>query len=273
MDNMRLIFYSLQSLLKVLFFSRLRLMQSLNKCVILKENSTLRILGNGKSLNESLSSFENGFDYMVVNRHILSDSYESLQPKYYVLADPYFFQEEGLDIIKKINTKTMWPMIVFYPQKYEISQFFKDNKNIKIMPYNNTSVKGGQSLKNILYNKNLAMPNPQNVLVAAIYCAVCIEYKRIELYGVEHSWTKYLSVNKYNEVCLENPHFFDIKKEVKTWKEIQGTEAYMHDVLRAYANMFESYIELKTFAKSKKVDIINYTQGSFIDAFRRNVEM
>lgn len=269
---MRLFINSIWSLLKVLLHSKLSLLNSLGKLGGVEENKTLKILGNGQSLNESLSSFnEQNNDYMVVNRHVLSDSYESIKPRYYVLADPYFFRGEGLHIIEKIKTKTMWPLILYYPGKFKISQYFEGSRNIKTVPYNNISVKGWQWLKNTLYRKNLAMPNAQNVLVAAIYCAICLGYKTIELYGVEHSWTKYLSVNDNNEVCLENPHFFDTRRDIKTWKEIQGVSTSLCDVLKGYASMFESYIELEILAKNRNVNIINCTKGSFIDAFRRNV--
>ena len=38
---------------------------------------------------------------MVVNSHVLDESYSLLKPKYYVLADPSFFtSKEGYDILK-----------------------------------------------------------------------------------------------------------------------------------------------------------------------------
>lgn len=56
------------------------------------EIKRLIILGNGSSLNEvwvDLDFFS--ADYMVVNRHVLSDSYSKIRPRYYVLADSHFF--------------------------------------------------------------------------------------------------------------------------------------------------------------------------------------
>ncbi|MGD9557705.1 MAG: hypothetical protein AB7V25_11850, partial [Mangrovibacterium sp.] len=91
-----------------------------------------------------------------------------------------------------------------------------------------------------------------------------------ELYGVEHSWTKYLSVNDSNEVCLENPHFFDNREpEVKTWKELVGKDEKLDQILQTYAEMFEAYHELEEFAKRSFVEVVNCTKGSFIDAFGR----
>ena len=90
---------------------------------------------------------------------------------------------------------------------------------------------------------------------------------------LEHSWTKLLTVNDDNDVCLYNPHFFDKNDvEVRTFKEIHhATSGWrMHEVLMAYAMMFESYWVLRDYADYLHVDIINKTEGSFIDAFRRS---
>ena len=56
----------------------------------LSANRKLRILGNGSSLNNVNFDNEGLEDYMVVNRHVLSDNYVLVKPLYYVLADPLF---------------------------------------------------------------------------------------------------------------------------------------------------------------------------------------
>ena len=100
-----------------------------------------------------------------------------------------------------------------------------------------------------------------------------MKYQIIELYGVEHSWIHHLSVNESNEVCLENPHFFDRKQSVKrTWEELFKKDEKLHQILRMYADMFEAYHELDEFAQQHHVEIINRTKGSFIDAFKRHTK-
>ena len=65
-------------------------------------NKTLRILGNGKSLNDVELTNNDNVDYLVVNRHVLGDNYSSIKPSFYVLADPHFFNHpEGINIIKE----------------------------------------------------------------------------------------------------------------------------------------------------------------------------
>lgn len=266
------ILFTLYSLYIALRPSRLRLFDCLNKLDSIDHTTSLRILGNGNSLNEVLGNLKDqSYDYMVVNRYVLSESYESIKPRYYVLADPHFFNhEEGLSILSRIKEKTLWNMFLFIPMGANISALFVDCKNIHIIYYNTNEFRGMEKLKRYFYKHNIGLPRVQNVMVAAIYIAISVGYKKIELYGVEHSWTKFLFVNNKNEVCLDNPHFFDKERsKPKTWKEIQHENAYLHEILRMYAYMFESYIELEKMARTESVELLNCTKDSFIDAFKR----
>jgi hypothetical protein len=249
----------------------------MNKAKKEKRHNTLRILGNGDSLREILTGFSTQIvDYLVVNRFVLSEYYTILKPKYYVLADCHFFSRpEGINILKKIADSTTWDMFLFVPNKEydKISSIINDkNLFISLLPFNNCNYQGYDNFKLFFWKKNLAMPLTQNVLVSSIHIAISLEYSIVELYGVEHSWTKYLFVNERNEVCLWNPHFYDEKKpEIKTVNEIQNCNYYkVHLILRDYANMFASYWELKKYATYKNIRIINCTKGSFIDAFERH---
>lgn len=234
----------------------------------------LRILGNGQSLSDILDDMNNQdhHEYMVVNRHVLSDSYATIKPKFYTIADSHFYQhEEGLSVMSMINDITQWQMHLFIPYEPSAQKAVKkiiSNPKIHIHFYNSGTYRGFPCIQKWLYNRNLSMPTSQNVLVAALYLSLHLGFSDIELYGVEHSWTRNLSVNEHNEVCLENPHFFDKSAgKTKTWKEIQHEEAHMHDVLRMYAQMFESYWDIAQIALQRNAVIVNKTKGSFIDAF------
>lgn len=251
------------------FFSRKRIKK-------VSSNHRLRILGNGSSLNRVDFESEELVDYMVVNRHVLSENYIVVKPLYYVLADPHFFQHsEGLDILQKINEKTDWRMTLCVPYSREIKQKVLvtiTNSNINLLYYNTTSLLcESKCAKYLCYKWQLAMPVVQNVLVASIMLGILFKYSNIELYGVEHTWTKYLFVDKDNVVYLENPHFFDEEKvTAKPVKEIQHTEEYpFYLILKNYARMFESYWEIKEYIRNCHIQcrIINKTKDSFIDAF------
>lgn len=266
------ILHSIHSLLKIVYKGNLK---SLSQFTRVKPERILYILGNGKSLNDVQLSADDNVDCLVVNRHVLSDSYVAIEPKHYVLADPHFFQHpEGIDVLKRINNVTSWNLTLYVPYAKFVKGIVNENitnQNIKIVYYNTYSFKGFKSIKYFLYKTQLSMPVVQNVLVAAIMIGILSQYKRIKLYGVEHTWTKYLFVEKDNVVYLENPHFFDKDKVgAKPVKEIQHTDEYpFYLILENYSRMFKSYWEIKEWIKDDNINIqvVNKTPGSFIDAF------
>lgn len=270
---------SLRSILNILKGNNLALYDNLNALKNSTKSSIVRILGNGESLNSAMDSFEEEDDveYMVVNKHVLSDHYSVLKPRYYVLADPYFFvKDEGIAILRMIHEKSKWPMFLLVPfskrNRVAVRKIFDDNESIKVCFYNSIPFEGFNRIKFFLFNHNLSMPRPQNVVVASVYCAICAQFRRVELYGVEHSWLKYLSVNDECEVCLEDSHFYDsVKPKKQTWNSTHHGDTKLHEILRAFAFMFEAYWELQVFALRKGVDVVNFTIESYIDAFRKEI--
>ena len=118
------------------------------------------------------------------------------------------------------------------------------------------------------------MPRPQNVVIPSIFIGINEGYKQIDLYGVDHSWTKEIRVNNNNQVCLINSHFFDNKTpELKPWHKGIGEPVYkMHEILRDLAWMFDGYYKLREYADNIGCRIINKTPDSFIDAFEREIK-
>lgn len=264
------------SLLRMIWHRNFLLYNNLKKLKTNCDNRKLYILGNGSSLVDADLGNSSSIDYMVVNRHVLSDDYFKKKPKYYVLADPHFFiHEEGLSILDAIINKTTWGMTLFVPHCREfekaVLQHMAMNSKVKCIFYNNMDLETGIGwFDKWTYMHNMCMPRVQNVMVAAITIGTFLGYKEIDIYGVEHSWTKSLFVNDDNEVCLLNTHFYDTGKiEAKTWKEIQHEDATIGEVLHMYGNMFDSYHQVKKIALWNNVVVINKTKNSFIDAFRR----
>jgi len=243
-----------------------------------EKDKILAILGNGKSLGENIFNRDSNVDYMVVNRHVLDESYEQIKPLYYVMADPFFFRhEDGKKILRLINEKTSWKMTFFSPYDKSMVHVLKDlftNGNITVKFYNGREFRGHIRIAYWLYEHCLCMPRVQNVLVASIMLGLYFDYQRIELYGVEHDWLKNLYVGDDNLVYLLNKHFYD-KKEVlpKPQKDIQKRREYpLGDNLMDYAMMFKSYWQIKKYVERKglKNKIVNKTRGSYIDAFERD---
>lgn len=240
-------------------------------------NRKLRILGNGKSLNGESLTDDGSVDYMVVNRHVLADNYQTIKPRYYVFADPFFFNNpKGVEILGQINELTSWKMVVMIPYsrgiKERYNQFFS-NRNIVLKTYNALPFQGYTPIAYWCYDHQFAMPVAQNVLVGAIMMGITMKYETVELYGVEHDWLRHLYVGDDNLVYLENEHFYD-KEKVKPLpqKDIQHLDEYpLYLNITHYARMFQSYWEIKKYVANRhiKTNIINMTKGSYIDAFSR----
>ncbi len=264
------IIHSLEGSLRILLFSNFNFRKEIS--IIKKQSVKIRILGNGNSLVKG-DFIDRQYDYMVVNRYYLSESYYEVKPLYYVIADPYFFTtEEGIAQIEKIISVTKWQMFLLLPYSKGKNIFLKESENdyVKIIFYNTSNFKGFNGLRTFFYNKMLAMPITQNVLVASIMLSIWLKYNTIELYGVEHSWLESLSVDKNNNILLENKHFYD-KKEVKReeFKKWNGDKYKLHEVLYDFGRMFESYWEISDYIRNKNIEIINKSPNSFIDAFKK----
>lgn len=274
-ERIKVLISSIIGIINIMLHSKKGILQYYPKA---SKGVTLRILGNGKSINDvNLGETSGDNEYMVVNRHVLADNYQIIKPQYYLLADPHFFSHpEGLSVLRKINDLTKWKMILYLPYSgcdLELIKSIITNKKIDVIPYNMCSYSEQFYLSSFFYEHQLAMPQVQNVIVAAIMIGIVRRFDIIELYGVEHNWLANLYVGDDNLVYLRNTHFFD--KQIvkpKPQRDIQHLKEYpLHQNIQDYARMFKSYWEIKKYLEhsNSQTKIINKTKGSFIDAFER----
>lgn len=246
------------------------------------------ILGNGPSLKYDLDvnlDFLKQQKTFAVNLFVKSSFYVVLKPKYYVLADPNFWirtglankskaEEVTLSTLRDIRTNTNWELIILapYDAKMYFTDFFSGNKFIKIVCFNSTviPVEGIDSITNFLFKKNFASPRIQNVLIGAVYTALNIGFKEINLLGADHSWTKELVVNDNNQVgCVDDHFYHEETPSFRLYTRYDGVDYKIHELLRDFAYMFEGYYILKKYADYQDAIIYNRSRGSFIDAFER----
>ena len=237
-----------------------------------KERGLLNILANGPSLIDDIEklNIEEG-DFSVVNYFYKSPYFQKIKPSIYVIIDPYFFEIE--DSYKPIIKNVIWPMKLVVPysawKKCEML-YNMPNSYIEVIPIHGICYRGFEKLKKWIYRYGLAMPKGQNVVVSSIFNGINMGYKEIRLYGVDHSWTKTLCVTNENQVCAVDSHFYDTKQvNLEPYKKGVGGYYKLHELLRDFATMFESYQFLQSYAISMGCKIINKTKGSFIDAFER----
>lgn len=246
----------------------------------LQSEKPLYILGNGPSLKEISSQIDRDkVDLCAVNDSIITDLYLELKPDIHLFIDPLYFMVNGRDsnvdnvekILYVIENVISWPLTILLP--FSASKHFIKrcivNKNIKLLFFNPSHwLPMRNSFVYFLYNHNYAMPKPQNVMIAAIYSAIRLGYKEINLCGVEHSWLKYTYVTDENVCCLTDEHFYG--KCDRPWAFPDGKLMKYHELLLRGAITFQSYHELEEYASYKNgVSIVNRTRNSFIDAFKK----
>ena len=106
------------------------------------------------------------------------------------------------------------------------------------------------------------MPRPQNISNAAIFCAINSGYKKIYLYGVEHSWLKSFDVDPVNHKIYANDSHYYKNEYIRYYKRGEYCR-----VLRNQYLTFKSHFMLRDYADSENIKIVNKTKNSFIEAY------
>ncbi|MCH5226077.1 MAG: hypothetical protein J1D77_08735 [Muribaculaceae bacterium] len=240
------------------------------------------IIGNGPSFSATLAAESDwllAHDLMCVNFAALTPEFLRLRPRYYILADAHFFNAAASDpnvgrlwqALKNVS----WDMTLLIPSKFKhlATPLLMDAGNIHLRYFNLTPVEGLKWFSHFLFSAGLGMPRPRNVLIPAIMEAIRLGFQKIYLCGADHSWTKTLDVDKENFVVSIQPHFYQDNEEEhrrvrQTYKGLR-----LHDVLGSMTIAFKSYWDIADYARKKKIEIINATPSSMIDAFPRKERM
>lgn len=243
-----------------------------------KRDKAITIMGNGPSLKTAMHTRPELFtqnDLMAVNFAPNTPEFFTLRPSLLILADSHFFAMPSTDPnVGKLwenIARTDWPLTLWVPCTHTktVAKRLKHNGNIKIKSFNLTPVEGLRGLSEWLFDIGAGMPRPRNVLIPAIMTAMRSGYDRIYLTGADHSWSKTLWVDNLNRVISIQPHYYkdDSKELDRVASEYAGY--HLHDIYTSLAIAFRSYHIIAPYARRKGVEIINASDGSFIDAFPR----
>ncbi|MCH5224052.1 MAG: hypothetical protein J1E82_08415 [Muribaculaceae bacterium] len=242
------------------------------------KNKEIAILGNGPTLRDTIDKdldFLLERDLMAVNFAALAPDFYKLRPKYYVLADGHFF--DSLDTDNNVRKlweafgNVSWEMTLLVPTKFRhlVKALLLHTRGLNVRYFNLTPIEGFRWIKHWMFKSGLGMPRPRNVMIPAIMEALRLGYRKIYLFGADHTWTKTLDVDEENFVVSIQPHFYKDNEEEhrrvrETYKDLK-----LHDVLGSMVVAFRSYWEIADYAKKQGVEILNATPGSMIDAFPR----
>jgi hypothetical protein len=244
----------------------------------------IRILANGPSLKDFLQNMtpDNTKEYFVMNDFANYEAFEMLKPRFYVLSDPLFFfdgpyAERGKKALFEIAQKVHWNMNLYVPYRYREEEFMPilfSNKQINIVPFHTIQYIGTESGRMFFYKKGLGNGEFGTVALSAIYISILLGFKKINLYGVDHSFFNGLYMNEKNQLCYKQQHFYSDEQAVIKPFLCHYTGELRSYTIREYliekASIFEGHEIMSKFATAMGVKIINHTQGSLIDAYGRD---
>jgi hypothetical protein len=215
-----------------------------------------------------------------VNLFVFSKDYEILKPDYYVLAAPEFWMKNATEMHKEtrrrlandLKEKTSWPMILFIPFAAKNSELYKtvrENDKIKIVHFNVTPAEGLNSISKTLFKLNLGMPRPHNVLIPSIFLTLNLGYKKVFVFGADHSWHEEIKIDDENRMTVNHQHFYEKDEHRMPMYKLDGKEYRIHDVFRKLHFAFKGYFILKDYSESLHAVILNASSKSYIDAFQK----
>ena len=248
----------------------------------------LAILGNGPSLAEQLprliekKEWEEA-DMMAVNFFALSEEFEVVKPKYYLISDPMFFRAAGRseridNFYKAIAERVSWPMTLYVqyynPEHFDYAAAIGHNPMIRIVPFHSTVFHGFRNVEFWCYRRGLGSGNFGTVVQNGEFIGILLGYKTIELYGVDHTLLDGLCVDDENRLCRTQSHYYDTTPQAPKpiyYNATNPPRPYtMHEYLAETAELFRGHEVLRDWAASEGVRIVNRTRGSLIDAYERN---
>ena len=248
------------------------------------------VLGNGPSLKEvikDLPVLRKGRDLFCINWFAITDYYTKIKPSHYVFLDPAFWFYEVSDelskkrdeLFNKIEKATNWPLLLFLPHIAKTDRGWKrlsnfNNSNITICYYYHNGIGSNvyTSIRHFLYKYNAGTPSVYNVLIPTIFLATNLGYKKIFLFGADHSWFEQIFVGSDNVLYKKDEHFYNKQEnKIPIYKAVpRCNEVFkVYEICDIWSDIFEGYIILEEYARQKGVKIYNASSKSYIDAFER----
>jgi hypothetical protein len=240
------------------------------------------ILGNGPSLAKELPALvakRDEYDFMAVNFFAEDERFEKLKPACYILSDPMFFRATAMQqrvdaLYRLLAERVSWPMTIYVqyynPEKFDYRAALP-NDNIRIVPFHTTIYEGFSSVRHWLFKRGLGSANYGTVVQVGEYVALLLGYRRLELYGVDHTLFDGLVVDEQNRLCRRDSHYYDTApvEPKPIMKKVPAEPYTVAEYLAETAQLFRGHEILRDYAASLGAEIVNCTKCSLIDSYKR----
>jgi hypothetical protein len=257
----------------IFFFSSLKTSRRINN--ISTQKKKCMVLANGPSLQTEIDyvlSKRISYKIMALNFFCNSEYFIKLKPDYYCIADPVVFSShEGalklkskVDFFIKSFNQINWECKLFYPGHFDTTIVLDkiNNPFVEKIKYNSTPLTSKSKFIFFLYSKSLIMPVPESVIIASIFITINMAFKKIYLFGVDHSWITDFKVYQDNTSSFTLDHFDS--KYLKT-----NNDRSVSEFMVSQYRLFKSHDVLEEYSNYRNTKIINKTLNSFIDSYEK----
>lgn len=197
------------------------------------------------------------------------------KPKYFILIDSIFYDDDFfneklynpekkkvVDVLEKIDWECYVVTTVF-------ADFGIKNEHVKFIRLSCFTANYKKGTRT-LFRKNFLNTGILNVVQGALYFAITFQYKKIAVLGCTYkSLEMFMDVDGLH--ILEHNHYYDLAKEeiIITNEELDKRETGYIENLDERAHISSKILwELKKYAMDMKAEVVNYSEGSMVDAIR-----
>lgn len=229
------------------------------------------VMGNGPSLKKQNLSLLADELVFVVNGFYRYDGYQDVNPNYYILADPVFFQQEkgrmalsGIEKIREYNSKPAF--ILPYGTEKVIHDIYRWDEWTTVYYYDGAmAFEDGYTKK---WDMTKTVTSAQNAVQIAMLAATYMGFKEIYLLGIEQ--TDIIS-------CIEGHlgeevfrYAYEADNNLKKVRCANRTNALLEEELRGYARIFHLYKEIYHFCQRQGIYVYNCTPETLVSSIPKN---
>lgn len=229
-------------------------------------NQSISVVVNGPSLD--LKRLPSDSELFCVNQFCLSDEFEKRRPKFYMFLDPRYADKSSHDssfykAVEALNKKTIWSLVLFIPRHFTNSIAPRvDNANIQICAYELTpfpAVELPTPLRPFLYDTALMTPPASNVLVHALYIAIHLGFRNVDLHGADMNFFQGVTRSNSGALSFRRNHFYGV--------EDVPLDMSMTQFFQEQYQNFSAFKDLADTTRRRGIKVTNHSSSSMIDAF------
>lgn len=221
------------------------------------------MIGNGPSLSrQDIGPLESQVTF-AMNAFWKHPIIREWNPTYYCFADLVFFDGSAAasdffeSLVQRVTESTfllpLWTRPIVDPLFSDRSRYY--------LPIDDRFV-AGPGISHV----DLEKTRPQSIVNTSLVCLLAAIYmgcSRIYLLGMDHDWLAHRDLDRhfYPGVTLEGHETSELNAQTTSF----GYGAWMRSTLW----LWEDYASLKRIAEARGIQILNATDGGFLDVFER----